>query len=350
MKLYNEDRKRAFLAYINDEIAANASNSSYTLRRYQHVFKKLAKFEENAGKDIAEFNANDIQPVYFSYLSDSTKQLLDVRIAIISRYLEWCRDNGYLTSAEYFKHPFARSSNKKSYSGIASSVIKDSSESMSDLHELSKMHERPILTDNFIFQTQEGLLKYINTVLQDDQYDMVKACVCLLYYGFAPTDIPEIKVADVDVANHTVCGRKIDLDPWFDLIHRATVSTGFHYFIETKNGSHIRYIDYSETPYLIKSRPIKNVTSDGPVSVNYVRKLRSKIEQALEDLPDDSVYKNIVFKPAWLKKQHDFHTLLQEESSSGGINAIINKLEENPAQYSITAEDYKLMRSKAKDL
>ena len=84
-ELYNEKLKEAFL---------NSYDNENTRKTIKNVFVKSARTEESLGKDLYEFNLDEIKSVLYD-MNSSTKLSAKTNGRFIEYYLDWTIENGY---------------------------------------------------------------------------------------------------------------------------------------------------------------------------------------------------------------------------------------------------------------
>ncbi len=91
--MYNEERKLQYIEYKMD----TATLDKYFLK---NIFGKAETFEEAYGKDMAEWNAEQIISFYKWYDTCSLYSLMNINSALHT-YCLWCLKNGYVSSDCY---------------------------------------------------------------------------------------------------------------------------------------------------------------------------------------------------------------------------------------------------------
>lgn len=101
--MYNEEQKRRFMS---DTIF-----NEYSLKNAEAVFNAIAPFEEQWGADICTREAGEIQPV-LDHLAGLRARAATTRIAVIKKYMKWCRMQYIPDAKPSYKDFKAPSANK----------------------------------------------------------------------------------------------------------------------------------------------------------------------------------------------------------------------------------------------
>ena len=198
-------------------LAANVQEKKERcLPRIKKVFEQIAPVEEEIGKDVSDFNQADMNKLYSKYINKFTTMTARYKLMELYNYLVWCRDEGIITGFQFECHPLCG----KYIGGGRNRISKRFTERYDVLVDDVKKNDN-LYADDFIFETQDGLFKYFETLLYDDRWLMLRVCLYLMYYGFDNSTIISIKKNEVDSESHSVCGVVIDNVRAFDVIYKA---------------------------------------------------------------------------------------------------------------------------------
>lgn len=100
--MYQEQIKQAYIDYRNSTVTIDPN-------LLQRLFNKTAKYEEEAKKDLCDFNKDEVEALYHNlhYTALSTIRMHHTQFR---RYAEWCIENGHSTTNENHFKDFNRSS------------------------------------------------------------------------------------------------------------------------------------------------------------------------------------------------------------------------------------------------
>lgn len=342
---YNETQKQQYLdAFEKAMLDANAQKKNERcIPRIKKIFEQTAPVEEEIGKDISEFNQTDVNKLYSEYINKFTSMTAQYKLMQLYNYLIWCRDEGIITGFQFECHPLSG----KYIGGGKERTSKRFTERYDVLVGDVKKNNN-IYADDFVFETQDGLFRYFETLLYDDRWLMLRVCLYLMYYGFDNSTIISIKKNEVDSENHSVCGVTIDNVRAFDAIYKAKFADS--YVIPNEyNGRRIMYIP---SDYLIRGigqGKVKGQDDDGMISINFVRRAKTKLTEASKGLPMGSPYKEIGIVPSHLAKQHYYHIVRREELNTS-LEYVSDKLKRDAYDFRFSLYDYKVMRAVAKDI
>jgi len=344
MDFYNPELKQK---YIETELRDKAENTVSTTKSILH---RISVYEHQLNKDIGEFDDDELVKYiindYFLNRSDMSRRST---LSRLRQYIKWyhteVKGETGVICPEIFQDG---RQNNKARSDIESrtEIYKEMWTARYGLADDDKSASVPDYSKlNALFKTEAGLFQYIQFVFQSDRYLMYKAVAYLGYYGFSADDIRSIKKADVDVANNTVRGRRIDNDLAFNDIVKAAKAMNCNSWF------------YANSPYLIRRILRGGVTAqntvidnDTRVSELFMKRFCIFQRKAIDSLQAFK-YSGYVTKLSLMQKYRLFFRIVQDEQVYGE-SFVANKLykhEYDEHGIKIRSVEYGLWKKNAKD-
>jgi hypothetical protein len=218
---YNNERKLRYLE--------KCRFSELTIPVIEQWLSKAAVVEANLGKDLAEFNRNEIVNLYKSFNSRS-KQTLKTVTYFFSDYYSWCLGEGYISNKSVINHYDPN---------MAKSII-------------DEVIPIELVEDKF-YRKQEVydyLDKIYDKANQFALYAVFSGCL-----GTQGEDILNLKMSDIDENNKTAklySGITIKIDDLFiKLAKQANSQT--QYIPQEGSSNQFGRLDYSDGIFILKS-------------------------------------------------------------------------------------------------
>jgi hypothetical protein len=229
---YNNERKLRYLE--------KCRFSELTIPVIEQWLSKAAVVEANLGKDLAEFNRNEIVNLYKSFNSRS-KQTLKTVTYFFSDYYSWCLGEGYISNKSVINHYDPN---------MAKSII----------DEVVPLE----LVENKYYRNLE-IYDYLDLIYDKANkfalYAVFRGCL-----GTQGEDILNLKMSDIDEFKKTAklySGKTIPIDDLFiKLAKEANSQT--QYIPQEGASNFFNRLDYSESIFILKS--CGNNPSDVPLS------------------------------------------------------------------------------------
>ena len=347
-QFYNEAQKQQFISYVEktkDELCmrnqCTQARKDREIADVRNLFLLFAPTEQKYNRDFSQFGRTEMDELYNELLVNFKSSTLVRNTCLCRKYLSWCEKEGYITQFEYKNHPL-----KVKYNGNNNDGVLYRSTQFSDRYKAvaKKIDEEGgIDTDNYVFETEGRLIHYLDTVLHEERYLMTKVCLFLMYYGFPSQEIISIRKDEINEVSRTVRGVEITTDIAFMAILDAKYVQQY----ETQIG---RVVNYVDSEYLIRTADLgKQSNNEGMVSVTFVKRSKSRLDAALSELSNTSVYKNIKILPSKLSAQHYFHIVRKDELEYGE-DYVMEHLKYGAYNFKLSIADYKMMRLVAKDI
>ena len=221
--MYNFEIKRQYISMFPEKSAL------VTQRKLEYVFTVSESIEQNNGKDLAEFNRDELY-TYYKSLHFKTVNSLEAHIGIINAYRTWYDDK------YEHQHWFPKFSMEEKQKII------------------TKKNIWPIISETY--------MKKICTELAPSITGFI---VYAIYKGVSGEKLQELtlmKISDIDTNNLTVSiyrqnneerefNRKISIDPLFlELAQKADCEEAYYDYNDS--GKKLGYLEKS--PYIVKRR------------------------------------------------------------------------------------------------
>ena len=269
-KMYNEDRKKNYLKFLND----NYDSESH-IQFVKNIFLNSYCPEVLYNTDVALFSYEQLKFLFYLNKWDKIYQFAAIKSHLIA-YQKWCENNDFPTNPSIYN--FKRDD-------ILKSLIKE----------------------NYPFKSISEIKKFFYDLfnMNNDNYyssNLMKYCIIVLMcYGCSITEVMDIKDKDIDEKNRTITigERKIKLDDNdFSLVKECQNATSM---LVLHMGEKWISFDYNKTDYLIKQKG-RNDSTDNRNHLNYGSSIKKMIENLSENNPYSKynftfihLYYNVVF-------------------------------------------------------
>lgn len=339
MEFYNPELKTQ---YIETELCDSPKT---TIVNVSGILHSVSVYEHQLNKDVAEFSDDElIKYIINDFCLNRSSSSRKTTLSRLRKYIKWYN----LTIKKCVQVPDAiifqdvRKQNKTHLPlGARNEYYREMWKARYKLaDDVGTIEIVP--AQKALFKTEDALFQYIQYIFQDDQddrYVMYKAIAYLAYYGFDAETIRSIEKAEVDKAQHTVQGRKIENDLAFSAILKAvsvTQANGCRYF---------------ESPYLIRrisrGRPQRD---DLRVPLYAIRVFPKKQREAIDEL-GATKYQAYVVKFLMMQKYRLFFKIYDEERTYGEsvVSSKIIKHEYDEYDIKIQSIEYELWKNNAQD-
>lgn len=246
-ELYNSELKERFLENYPEA----------TRLTYRNIFKKIAQKEKELGKDVYQFNLEELDDLLYS-LGTTSAQYVSTVLAVLSKYIDFCMQEGYVgnpTQVNYAKLINPKLENLKKYE-----------------HGMDKKYR---------YITKDDLRKIINMCV--NAQDAV--IFALLFEGVMGENLEELinlRVDDCNLDDNILTLRRNDgstrqieiANDTAQLIYKAINQIEYYRVSDTMNGVFI----LQRTPYVL--RPITSEkVKDDKVSHQIIRNRIKKIAE-----------------------------------------------------------------------